>query len=151
MITDNFIVAQIGKAAVIGTAIVFSTNIACFAVCYSIVNERQPSSITQILVIILGIIAIADIGVGYFLKRQLLKPVIKPDVPPNEKYLGQVVLKITIIISALSAASAVYGMVAVFLGANFEIMVGFIIVSLAGFMLLRLRPRDFENLHGMMH
>jgi len=151
VITDNFIIAQIGKAAVIGTAIVFSTNIACFAVCYAIVNKHQPSSITQILIIILGIIAIADIGVGFILKKQLLKPVIKPDAPPNEKYLGQVILKITIIISSLSAAPAIYGLAVVFLGANMEIMVGFIIVSLAGFMLLRLRPRDFENLHGLTH
>ncbi|MCD6162110.1 MAG: hypothetical protein J7K40_06825 [candidate division Zixibacteria bacterium] len=146
MITDNYIIAQIGKAAVIGTAIVFSVNIVCLIVSYAVIKNQEPSGITQLMTIILGIIAIVDIGAAFFLKKQLLMPVLKYDAPPTEDYLSQIILKITIIVSSLCAAPAIYGLAAVFFGAKTEVMAGFVISSLAGFMLLRLRPRDFKNL-----
>ncbi|GEM_PF-1920659 len=146
MIPRNILVRQIGKAAVIGTAIVFFTNIFCHGAGVLISADRQQKDITMIITIILGIFAVIDVAAGFVLKKKLLAPLFDPDNPPTEELLAQTVLKTAIVISALCAAPPVYGLVTVLLGGTTEIMVGFSIISLGGFLVMRLRPRDFNKI-----
>ena len=144
MIPRNILVRQIGKAAVIGTAIVFFTNIFCHGAGVLISADRQKTDIAMIITIILGIFAVIDVAAGFVLKKKLLAPLFDPDNPPTEELLAQTILKTAIVISVLCAAPPIYGLVIVFLGGATEIMVGFSIISLGGFLVMRLRPRDFN-------
>jgi len=146
MILKNILIGQISKAAVIGTAIVFFTNIVCHGAGVLISGNSHQTDITTIITIILGIFAVVDVAAGFVLKKKLLAPLFNSDSPPTEELLWQAVLKTTIVISALCAAPPVYGLVTVLFGGATEIMVGFSIISLGGFLVMRLRPRDFDKI-----
>lgn len=147
MISENSIIEQISKTAVIGTAIVFFTNIFCFAIGFVIAGNYEQTKTAWILTVVLCLVAVIDISVGFILKRRLLKPLFTPGDLPADNFLSQTMMKTAIVISVLCAAPPIYGLVVILLGAKLEIMAGFSIISLGGFMLLRLRPRDFQRLH----
>lgn len=147
MINQNTIIHNISKATILGTGIVFATNVICLIISYIHTKEKDQPETFGLITIILGIIALAEIGFGLFIKRKLLEPLFKTDNAPNEDFLWQISLKTTIVLSAICSAIPLYGLVAVIIESNMNAMVGFAIVSLAGFMLLRLRPRDFGKLY----
>lgn len=146
MILKNIIIEKIGKATTIGLAIVFSINIICLVIAIVLEKDTQKSLLVELLTAILGIIAILDIGIGLFLKRKLLEPLFNKNQQPDEKVIEQTIMKTTVILSTICAAIPIYGLVIVILGAVIEYLVGFIIISLAGFLFLRFRPRDFKKL-----
>lgn len=146
MISKNIIIEKIGKATTIGLAIVFSINIICMVIAILLEKDTQKSWIIELLTAIFGIIAIFDIGIGLFLKKKLLEPLFNKNQQPDEKMLEQTIMKVTIILSAICAAIPIYGLVIVILGACIEYLAGFTIISLAGFLLLRFRTRDFNKL-----
>ena len=147
MIDQNTIIHNISKATVLGTGIVFTTNIICLIISYVHTKEKGQPETFGVITIILAIIALTEIVFGLFIKRKLLEPLFKTDDAPNEDILWQISLKTTIVLSAICSAISVYGLVVVIIENNMNAMVGFAIVSLAGFMLLRLRPRDFSKLN----
>ena len=146
MITRLDIISTISKTAMIGTGIVFGANIACLAIAYILTKEQTPAGGYSLISIILAIIGIIDLIFGFVLKARMLKPLFDKANPPNAEILWQASLRTTIIISSICAALPVYGLASVIIEGNMNIMVGFAIVSLASFMLLRLRPRDFKRL-----
>jgi len=148
MINQNTIINNISKATVWGTGIVFATNVICLLISYVQTKDQGQPETFGLITIILGIIALSEIGFGLFIKRKLLEPLFKADSPPNEDFLWQISLKTTIVLAAICSAIPLYGLVAVIIESNMNAMVGFAIVSLAGFMLLRLRPRDFDRLQS---
>ena len=147
MITHNDLIDYISRSTVVAVSIVVPTNIAGLAIAYFLSGDRARSDIVDILVILLAVVAIADIGMGIVLKKKLLAPILNSAVRPDPDVVLQAILKISILIAALCSAIPLYGLVTIFLGAKIEVAVGFSLASLIGFMLLRIRPRDFEKLN----
>jgi len=148
MINQNTVINNISKATVLGTGIVFTTNVICLIIGYIYTKEKPQPETFGLITIILGIIALTEIGFGLIIKRKLLEPLFKTDNDPNEDTLWQISLRTTIVLAAICSAIPLYGLVAVIIEENMNAMVGFAIVSLVGFMILRLRPRDFDKLQG---
>lgn len=142
----NIIIDNIGRATTIGLAIVFSINIICLAIGVFLAKDTPHSRMIELLAMVLGIIALADIGIGLFLKRKLFEPLFSMNQQPDERMIKQTIMKVTIILSIICASIPVYGLVIILFGATIEYLVGFTIISLAGFLFLRLRPRDFKKL-----
>jgi hypothetical protein len=146
MLTENEIIERIGRSTPLGLAIVFFSNVICFIIGSYMVKAQSPISSVSILTIILGIVGLADIGAAFVVKRNLLKPLFESNISIDNNLLPSIFRKITITISAICAAPPIYGLVAVFMGAQKEHLAAFLIISLAGYLALRLRPRDFEKL-----
>ena len=146
MIPDEFITSQISRMAFIGILVVFPANIVCFAVAYVIAKTAVPLANYKIIVLLLGLLAISEIAVAHYLKHRILKPLFKHEAPPQEEQFRKAAFQAGIIIAAVCTTQPAYGLASIILGARIEIMAAFSIVSLAGFMLLRLRPGDFERL-----
>jgi len=146
MISKIDIINIISKTAVIGTIIVFGTNIACLAVGHILTKDKPEIETLGTITILLIVVGIADLIAGFVIKRSMMAPLFDPDSPPNENILWQISLKVTLVISSICAALPLYGMVSLIIDGNMDAMVGFAIASLAGFMFLRLRPGNFRKL-----
>jgi hypothetical protein len=146
MLDQLRIINTISKATVIGTLIVFVANIASLAICYILTQGKPQPEGYRPITIILAVIALAELGLGFFIKRKLIAPLFADSQTANEDLLRQIALKTTIVLAAICAAIPLYGLVAVIIEGNMNAMVGFAIASLAGFLFLRLRPRDFSRL-----
>jgi hypothetical protein len=146
MLTESEINEQIGRATPIGIAIVFFSNAICFIIGSYIVKTLSPISSVSLLTIILGVVGLADIAAAFIVKRNLLRPLFLSETTIDNNTLAVIMRKTTITISAICAAPPVYGLVAVFMGAQREHLAAFLIISLAGYMILRLRPRDFKKI-----
>jgi hypothetical protein len=146
MISNNFIIEQIGKTAVIGTAIVFFVNITCFALAFVAADSEGQSDVLGLIAFCFGIVAVVDIAAGFILKKRLLKPLFITGDLPSKEFFSQTVMKTMIVLSAVCASPAIYGLATTLLGSTIEVMAGFSLVSLIGFTMLRLRPRDFKKL-----
>lgn len=146
MLTENEILEQIGRATPIGIIIVLFSNVICFIIGSFFAQTVSPVSSVSILTIVLGIVGIADIGAAFFVKSTLLKPILISGTSIEKSALYARMRKTTITISAICATPPVYGLVAVFMGAQREHLAAFLIISLAGYMALRLRPRDFRSI-----
>jgi len=147
MITHNDLIDYISRSTVIAVSIVIPTNIASLAIAYFLTSDQARTDMLDILIILLALVAIADIAVAFVLKRKSLTPILDVDGRPDAPILWQAILKISILIGALCSTVPLYGLVLTFLGAGIEVAVGFSLASLIGFMLLRVRPRDFEKLN----
>jgi hypothetical protein len=92
------------------------------------------------------LVAIGDLIALYFVKRSQLRRIgqmnpseeLKPGILPYNRLLN-----ITVMIAALCSALPTYGLVLVILGEKFETLLLFVALSLLGYQLFRLRPRDF--------
>ena len=151
MIDKADIITVISKAVLIGTGIVFGTNILCLAIGYILTKDKPAGSDIGLITAILAIVGIIDLIFGFVLKARLLKPLFDQSNPPDEEALWKVSLRTIIVISAICAALPIYGLVSLLIDGNINTLVGFAIASLAGFMLLRLRPRDFRKLEILNH
>jgi hypothetical protein len=146
MLTENEILEQIGKATPLGMAIVFFPNVICFIVGSYLAPAQAPISSISMLTIILGIVGLVDIAAAFVVKKNLLQPLLNSNTAVDLNILSAVIRKTTITISAICAAPPIYGLIAVFMGAQKEHLAAFLIISLAGYLILRLRPRDFSKL-----
>jgi purine-cytosine permease-like protein len=146
MITRIDIINIISKTAVIGTGIVFGTNIACLAVGHILTKDKPEIEALGMITILLIIVGIADLIAGFVIKRSMMSPLFDRASPPDENTLWQTSLKVTLVVSSICAALPLYGMVSLIIDGNMDAMVGFAIASLAGFMFLRLRPGNFRKL-----
>jgi uncharacterized protein YneF (UPF0154 family) len=146
MITKIDIINIIGKTAMIGTGIVFSTNIACFVVGRILTMDKPEVETLGPVSIVLAVVGIADLVAGFVIKRKMLEPLFNNDPPPDEDTVRRTSMSVTLAISSICAALPLYGMVSLIIDGNMDAMVGFAIASLAGFMFLRLRPGNFRRL-----
>lgn len=146
MIIQSDLINIVSKAAIIGTGIVFGVNIACLAIAYSQAGEAVGIEQIGLITIILGIVGIADLVVGFVLKSRMLSPLFDKSSQPDRKTLWKYSIKVTVITASICSALPFYGLLSVFLEGNMNAMVAFAITSLAGFMLLRLRPKDYSKL-----
>jgi hypothetical protein len=146
MLTENEILEQIGRATPIGITIVLFSNVICFIIGSYFVQTASPVSSISVLTIVLGIVGIADIGAAFIVKGALLRPLLITGAQIDKNMLTAIMKKTTVTISAICAAPPVYGLIAVFMGAQKEHLAAFLIISLAGYMALRLRPRDFRSI-----
>jgi len=148
MTAPGFIIDQIGKAAVLGTAIVFASNIICFTASRFVPGQTAASPITWLLAVLFAFISVADLVIAFVLKKKLLSPLNSPQSKLGQGEIAAMITRVTIVTAALCAAPPVYGLVVVLLGGKLELMAAFSVVSLGGYMLLRSRLRDFGSFFG---
>jgi hypothetical protein len=146
MLTDNQIIEHIGRVTPIGLGIVLITNIFCFAAGSLLAKNQTLSPTANLIIIILGLMALADIGAAFIVKKKLLQPLFEPRAFDDANIINMTMMKTTVILSAICAAPPLYGLVVVLLGGKTEYLAGFMITSLVGYQVLRLRPRDFKQL-----
>ncbi len=93
---------------------------------------------------VLFIVAISELAAMHILKRSMLSNMKSPaeGLPLDYRQL----MPVTIIIAAMCSAISIYGLVAVILGNELEVLFLFIAISLIGYQLFRIRPRDLEKL-----
>lgn len=147
MISKQALIEVISKSAVLGTTIVFTANIGCLAGAYFITRDKGEIAGLGLITILLMIIGLLDLLAGLIIKGRLLAPLFAKPEAADENTLWRAAFRTTIAIASLCLALPLYGLVAVFVDRNMDAMVGFAIASLAGFMALRLRPRDFRKLN----
>jgi len=146
MLTESQLTEQIGKITPIGTAIVVISNVVSFAIGSMVGKDHVLNSSNKLIGVILLIVAAMDIIAGLLVKKKMLEPLLKPQAIENEPVIYQTMIKTMIIIAAICAAPAIYGLVAVMAGATAEFLAAFLVISLGGFLFLRLRPRDLKSL-----
>ena len=147
MISRQSLIEVISKSAVLGTTIVFTANIGCLAGAYFITKDKGDIAGLGMISILLIIIGLLDLLAGLIIKAKLLSPLFANPEAVDENMLWQTAFRTTVAIASLCLALPLYGLVAVIIDGNMDAMVGFAIASLAGFMFLRLRQRDFRKLN----
>lgn len=143
MIYKSDLINTISKAAILGTAIVFGTNIICLAIAYNLIDIEVENARIGVITVLLAIVGIADLVVAFILKRKFLSPLFDQSTQPDRNMLWKHSLKVTIVTASVCSSLPIYGLASVFIDSNMNAMVAFAIASLAAFMILRLRPRDF--------
>ena len=111
-------------------------------------NIAESTSSTTLVRNVIFLLAIAELIATYFVKKSMLKKIKKgnsedaatPQILPYSD-----LLRITIVIAAMCSAISTYGLVLVFIGERFEMLLLFIALSLVGYQFFRLRPRDFDK------
>lgn len=136
----------ISRSASIGLGIVMSTNIACVLVGYLISGKNTAGPSLGLFLPILYALALADIGAGFIIRRMMFKPLYARTAAVDFDDIGKIITKAAIVLAALCAAPPLYGLLLVFLGGKYNHLIGFVIISLAGFTVLRPRLRDLEKI-----
>ncbi len=136
----------IGRSASIGLGIIMSANVSCVLVGYFIAGKTTAAMSLELIVPILYALALADIGAGFIVKSMLLKPLYSLTASVDWEVIGKVITKTSIVLAALCSAPPLYGLLLVLLGGEYNHLIGFVIISLVGFMLLRPRVRDLEKI-----
>ena len=149
MIDKTDIITIISKSAAIGTGIVFGVNIGCLGVGHILTRDTEPTTGIGIITLIFIVIAAIDFLVGFVLKYKLLSPLFDQTRTIELDELKQTSTKVAIITAAVCAAMPIYGLAAVVIEGNIDVLVGFAIASLAGFMFMRLRPKIEEHVSGL--
>jgi len=111
-------------------------------------NAAQSTTSTTLVRNVIFLLAIAELIATYFIKTSMLKKTkisnlgdaATPRILPYPD-----LLRITVVIAAMCSAISTYGLVLVFLGERFEMLLLFIAFSLVGYQFFRLRPRDFDK------
>ena len=97
---------------------------------------------------ILFILVIAEMIATYLVRFQMLKRVLKMGIDRpslDDTILYKALLNITITVAAMCSIIPVYGLILIFLGEKFEVLILFAAISLIGYQFFRLRPKDFEE------
>ncbi len=97
---------------------------------------------------ILFAVAIFDLLAIFFVKKFTLANALKThafDQNRDFQQLHKMLLNITLIITMMCSAISIYGLVLVILGEKFEILLLFVVISLIGYQLFRLRAKDFGD------
>lgn len=135
----------LAKLSTISLYIVVGVGLAVIIVGYILMQSTHINPIpNKPIRNVLFIVAWSVLPATHILKRSMLSK-IKPPEPGGGFDTGQL-FQINITISAMCAGIAIYGLVAVILGNEFEVLLLFVAVSLIAFQFFRLRPRDLEKL-----
>ncbi len=136
----------ISRSAAIGLSVIMSVNLACLVIGHFIAGEIAAGPPLEFIAPLLYALALADIGAGFIIKKTMLKPLYTPGTTGDSESIGKVITKAAIVLAALSAVTPLYGLLLIFLGGKFNYLIGFVIISLGGFTILRPRLRDLEGI-----
>ena len=136
-----FVLARVSAVALY---IVLGTGILAIAAGYLII-EAGISVYPQNTLIrnILFLVGLTDLAATQFIKRTLLIKLRSADSQDRVSY--QMLLGPTMIIAAMCSAISFYGLVAVILGSPLDVLLLFVVVSLIGFQLFRIREKDLGS------
>lgn len=95
---------------------------------------------------ILFIVAISELAAMQIVKRSMLSKI--GALAEDQSFDYRQLVPISIVIAAMCSAISIYGLVAVILGSELEVLLLFIAISLIGYQLFRIRARDLERLRG---
>lgn len=93
---------------------------------------------------VLFVVAVSELAAMEIVKRSMLSKIAPP--PEGKEFDYGQLMPITIVIAAMCSAISIYGLVAVILGSEIEVLLLFVAISLIGYQLFRIRPRDLERL-----
>jgi hypothetical protein len=93
---------------------------------------------------ILFIVAVSELAVMQIVKRSMLSKI--GPLAEGQSFDHGRLMPVSIVIAAMCSAISIYGLVAVILGNELEVLLLFIAISLIGYQLFRIRSRDLERL-----
>jgi len=138
------------KLSLIALYILTAYDLAILAIGYLAIqsNAVRPGPPDTMIRNALFLVAIGELAAAYFVKKSMLRQAKArnyqdPSTPELVPYPD--LLKITVIITSLCSAISTYGLVLIFLGERFEMLFLFVAMSLVGYQVFRLRPRDFKE------
>jgi len=95
---------------------------------------------------VLFIVAVSELAAMEIVKRSMLSKI--GPLAEGQAFDYRQLMPVTVVIAAMCSAISIYGLVAVILGSELEVLLIFVAISLIGYQLFRLRPRDLERLRG---
>jgi hypothetical protein len=108
-----------------------------------------PESQSRIFFYALLFVAVSELPVALFLKKQMLKPLPTTGVPPENAPTTAYIISRYLVIFNLAAACSLYGFVWFFLGGTFGEFVLFAVIGLIIFRLVRPSREYFYSLFGV--
>ncbi len=93
---------------------------------------------------VLFIVAVSELAAMEIVKRSMLSKIATP--AEGQEFDYRQLMQVTVVIAAMCSAISIYGLVAVILGSELEVLLLFVAISLIGYQLFRIRPRDLERL-----
>jgi len=134
----------LARLTTLSLLVILGVGIAAIGAGYTILqSDVYPAKENTLIRNILFLVGLMDLAMVQFLKRKLLSDIsLSPS--DNEQNL-QVLMPVTLVITALCSAISIYGVVAVFLGSSLEVLLLFVAVSLIGYQLFRIRAKDLER------
>lgn len=137
------IYSTLARLATVALLIVLGVGIMTIFIGYMVMESNfypdRENVFARNLLFILGILELAAIQ---FVKKGMLARIRSGE--GNEKVNHQTLLPVTIVIAAMCSSISFCGLLTVIFGASLEALLLFVAVSLIGYQLFRLRPRDFE-------
>ena len=109
----------------------------------------EPDSQSRILFYALLFVAVSELPVALFLKKQMLKPLPTSGAPPENAPTRAYIISRYLVIFNLAAACSIYGFVWFFLGGTFGEFVLFAVIGLVIFRLVRPSREFFYSLFGV--
>ncbi len=135
----------ISKLSSISLYIVLGFDIAVLITGYLIAQSGGIMTVRNNLIRnILFIVAVSELAAMQIVKRSMLSK-IKP-LAKDQSFDYRRLLPVSIVIAAFCSAISIYGLVAVILGSELEVLLLFIAISLIGYQLFRIRMKDLEKL-----
>ncbi len=137
----------LARLSLISLYILMALDAVMILVGYFLARNNTASVGNPMVRNIIFAVAVADMAATFILRNLMLKQVRKSEMDPQAdgKDLYKKLLNISIVVAAMCSAISTYGLILVALGEKFEILILFVAVSLVGYQLFRLRPRDFED------
>lgn len=137
----------LSKLSSISLYIVLGCDIAVLIIGYLIAQSGgiMPAR-NNLIRNILFIVAVSELAAMQIVKRSMLSK-IKP-LAEGQFFDYRQLLPVSIVLAAMCSAIAIYGLVAVLLGCEIELLLLFIAISLIGYQLFRIRARDLERLRN---
>jgi hypothetical protein len=93
---------------------------------------------------VLFVVAVSELAAMEIVKRSMLSKIAPP--AEGQQFDYRQLMTVTIVIAAMCSAISIYGLVAIILGSEIEVLLLFVAISLIGYQLFRIRPRDLERL-----
>ena len=125
--------------------LVFGLNVTLAAVAYFLQGETYSENITDNTLIrnVFIILALLELAALQFIKNALISRIPRSsidNIPYNQ------LISITYIVAGMCVSIAIYGLIIVLLGGNYDFMLLFVAISLIGFQLFRLRKKDLDKI-----
>lgn len=143
--SDNERDHMLVRLSLLALYIIMGYNVVMLVLGY-IIAQQNPNAISDTLIRnILFFAAVADMAAIFLVKKSMLGKAIKTLNGPEETIPYKALFNITSIITIMCLAISTYGLVLVYLGEKFEILMLFVALSLVAYQFFRLRARDFEE------
>lgn len=135
----------LARLSIVSLYIVVGVGLAVIIIGYLYLQSAAPNPApNKPIRNVLFIVALTVLPATHIVKRSMLSKIRPPD--PGGSFDPGQLFQINITISAMCAGISIYGLVAVILGNEYEVLLLFVAVSLIAYQFFRLRPRDLEKL-----